>query len=147
MQRFRFRLEALLHFRKLQTEQAQARLGEATVEWQKQSQTLQSLQSEEREAAVYFRQLQQTPVTADDFVAFHAYKQMLKNKISCQTEAVATAAAQREECRQQLAETLKRQKLVEKLKEKRLQQYNEELLRLEQKELDEIGLQLHARGE
>ncbi|MDF2500580.1 MAG: flagellar export protein FliJ [Anaerosporomusa subterranea] len=147
MQRFQFRLEALLKYRKLQTDQAQAELGQATVEWQNQLSALNTLFEKKEQLSEHLRDIQQTPILVDDLVSCHEYGQILRNKINQQKETVHIAEQYCDECRQRLSESLKRQKLVEKIREKRWTQFNEELLRQEQKELDEIGLQLHVRGE
>jgi flagellar FliJ protein len=147
MQRFRFRLEALLNYRKLQTDQAQAELGRATVEWQNQLALLAALFDKNEKIEDFLRNIQQTSIIVDDLISCHEYRQLLKNKIDQQKETVRIAEQYCEECRQCLVESLKRQKLVEKIREKRWTQFTEELLRQEQKELDEIGLQLHVRGE
>lgn len=147
MQRFQFRLEALLKYRKLQTDQAQAKLGQAIVEWQNQLAALNTLFDKNKQLSDHLRDIQQTPIFVDDLIACHEYGQLLRTKIDQQTETVRMAEQYCDECRQRLSESLKRQKLVEKIREKRWTQFNEELLRHEQKELDEIGLQLHVRGE
>ena len=147
MQRFQFRLESLLKYRKLQTDQAQAELGQATVEWQNQLSALNTLFEKNDQLSEHLRDIQQTPILVDDLVSCHEYGQILRNKLNQQKETVRIAEQYCDECRQRLSESLKRQKLVEKIKEKRWSQFNEELLRQEQKELDEIGLQLHVRGE
>lgn len=147
MLRFRFRLEALLKYRKLQTNQAQAKLGQAITEWQNQLAVLNTLYEQAEQLADHLREIQQTAITVDELIACHEYGQFLKSSIKQQKEAVHKAEQYCEICREQLSEALKRQKLVEKIKEKRWNQFSEEMLRQEQKELDEIGLQLHVRGE
>lgn len=147
MQRFQFRLEALLKYRKLQTDQAQAELGQATVEWQNQLTALNTLFNKNEQLADHLRDIQQSSILVDDLISCHEYGQLLKSKIDQQIETVRIAEQFCDNCRQRLSESLKRQKLVDKIKEKRWTQFNEELLRQEQKELDEIGLQLHVRGE
>lgn len=147
MLRFRFRLEALLKYRKLQTNQAQAKLGQAITEWQNQLAMLNTLYGQAEQLTDHLREIQQTAITVDELIACHEYGQFLKSSIKQQKEAVLKAEQYCEICREQLSEALKRQKLVEKIKEKRWNQFSEEMLRQEQKELDEIGLQLHVRGE
>jgi flagellar FliJ protein len=147
MQRFQFRLEALLTYRKLQTDQAQAELGRATVEWQNQLVTLNTLFDESEQLVDRLRQIQQTAFLVDDLICCHEYEQHLRIRILQQQKSVHLAEQYCNESRERLSEALKRQKLVEKIKEKRWTQFSEELLRQEQKELDEIGLQIHVRGE
>lgn len=147
MQRFRFRLEALLNYRKLLTDQTQAELGRAVSTWQYEVGRLESLNLENDQLHSRLRLLQQKSVAVDELMFCYSYSERLRQSISDQEDAVMRAENYRDECRDRLAEALKGQKLVEKIKEKKLTQYQEELLSQEQKELDEIGLQLYVRGE
>ena len=145
MQKFRFRLEALLKYRRQLTDQAQAELGKAIVHWQRELDRLENLQSILSQNEAYVRGLQQNSVTIDELIQCHTYGKRLEQLILAQEEQVRLAAINMESCREKLAESMKQQKLVEKIKEKRLLKYQEELLAQEQKDLDEIGLQLFVR--
>jgi flagellar FliJ protein len=59
---------------------------------------------------------------------------------------VESADHKRRECIVLLEEAARKRKLVEKLKEKRLAQYQAEALLVEQKLLDELGLQAFVRN-
>ena len=52
----------------------------------------------------------------------------------------------RQERLDEFQEALNKLKTIEQLKEKRLEEFKAEQLIEEQKELDEIGLQIHARA-
>lgn len=145
MQKFHFRLEALLKYRRQLTDQAQAELAQAVVSWQTELEKQQALLADQRRLDILMRDLQQKNVAIDELIYCHNYSLRLEKLISDQVENVMTAEQHKEFCREKLAETLKRQKLVEKIKEKRLAQYQEDLLRHEQQDLDEIGLQLFVR--
>lgn len=147
MQRFQFRLKALMKYRKLLTEQFQAELGRATAAWQSELTLLTTHIDNKQQLENSLRDLQQKPIPVDSLITCHIYGKRLKELIIHQQESVNNAERRCNTCREQLSEALKRQKLVEKLKEKRWLQYTEEQLQYEQKQLDEIGLQLYVRGE
>ena len=147
MRRYQFRLQTLLNYRKMLTNQAQAELGRAVKEWQMQVDILNSLTIDNENVEAQLRKIQQKPVAIDELLDCHTYGALIKHKIQQQRERVQSAERYCSECRAKLAETMKHEKLVQKLKEKRLAQYKEELLCQEQKDLDEIGLQLYTRGE
>ena len=147
MQRFQFRLEALMKYRKLLTEQFQAELGRATAKWQIELALLTTHIENNQNLENNLRDLQQKPVSVASLITCHMYGKRLKEMIKQQQESVHNAERHCDICREHLSEALKRQKLVEKIKEKRWLQYSEEQLQQEQKQLDEIGLQLYVRGE
>lgn len=147
MQRFQFRLETLLHYRTLQKNIAQSALGQAEIAWRAANEELTALHTKKEQLEDILRDTQTEHIKVESLIFCHTYGLRLKTQITHQQEAVAVADEQRIECRRQLVEAQKKQKLVEKLKANRLSQYNTEILAQEQKELDEIGLQLYARGE
>lgn len=147
MQKFQFRLEALLNYRKMQTNQAQTEHGVAEVKWQQALTVLTALRDEKVKHELFVRESKTKPIAIESLLLFDAYQNKLVNKIADQEKATRIANEYRNTCRQRLSDALKRQKLVERLREKRWAQYTQDGLRQEQLELDEIGLQLYVRGE
>ncbi len=146
MRPFQFRLETLLKFRRLQEEQAQVKLAEATAQYVAERDRLAALEAElAAHVADYRRQLAE-PVTVAVLKMFRDYNDKLKGDISRQHVRVETAAHRRQECLTALEEAARARKLVEKLREKRLAQYQAEALLEEQKLLDELGLQAFVRN-
>ena len=66
-------------------------------------------------------------------------------QIEQQQQIIMKTTQERQEKLKKLMELITYLKSIEQLKEKRLKEYNDELLFEEQKMLDEIGLQLYVR--
>ncbi len=146
MRPFQFRLETLLKVRRMQEEQAQVKLAEATAAFVAEQELLTALEVDlAGHVADYRRQLRET-VPVATLKMLRDYYDKLKGDIARQQENVAAADGKRRECLAVLEEAAKARKLVEKLKEKRLAQYQAEELLEEQKLLDELGLQAFSRN-
>ncbi len=147
MQAFRFRLEALLKYRTMQKEKAQADLIEAAAALRKEQLLLTSLEQKWDENIRMLREQRQSNDRnkVEIFKLYELYFDKLKRDINEQKEQVAEAEIVHDDCMSVLAEALKREKVVEKFREKKHQQYLQECLAEEQKALDEIGLQIYVR--
>lgn len=146
MQPFRFRLETLLKFRRIQEEQAQVRFAQAAAAYLAATERLGRLERELAGHLDFTREQLGKPVTAGMLKLFQDYHDKLIKDISDQRQTVEAAAAVRRERLVELEEAARNRKLVEKLREKRLAQYQAEALHEEQKLLDELGLQAFARN-
>lgn len=147
MKRFHFRLEALLNFRKMKQEEAQLRFMEACSELQREQELLMGLEQEEQAQLLEFKNFQRRKgLTVDSLLLFSNYFDRLKEQITEAANRVATAEAKRQAAMKELEEAVKSYKVVENLRKKRLAEYRLELLREEQKELDEMGTQIFLRG-
>ena len=146
MRPFQFRLETLLKFRRMQEEQAQIMLAEATARYAAEREALAALEAELANHVADYRRTLAEPVTVAVLKTFRDYNDKLKGDISLQHVRVESAAHRRQECLTALEEAARARKLVEKLREKRLAQYQAEALLEEQKLLDELGLQAFVRN-
>lgn len=146
MRPFEFRLETLLKFRHMQEEQAQIRLAEATAKFVAESDRLSALKSSLSGHLSAFREHLSEPVTVATLKVLRDYADKLNEDVSAQAIRVQTADHSRREAIAALEEAAKARKLVEKLREKRLAQYQAEALLEEQKLLDELGLQAFSRS-
>lgn len=145
MRPFQFRLETLLKFRRMQEEQAQVRLAEATAAYVAERDRLDALETKLAEHVENYRRVQDEPVSITTLKLCRDYNDRLIGDISHQRVRVSTAEARRMDCIAALEEAAKARKLVEKLRDKRLAQYQAEALLEEQKLLDELGLQAYSR--
>ncbi len=146
MQRFQFRLETLLKFRRIQKEQMLVKFAQALKNLLAEQTLLTTLQSQLTENMNILRdRQQQSQVTLEIIKIFHNYFDKLKGDIVLQSQRVEEAEKYRKECLNNLREAIKNYKLVEKLREKRLAQYQTDALREEQKILDEIAIQNYTK--
>ena len=146
MKRFRFRLETLLKFRKLQEEQAQINLAEAMDRLRQERERLMALEQTLAVNTDVLRQCQQEGSTVEILKLYQNYLDKIKRDIVAQKAVVARADEHHRNCLRLMEDAMKKRKVVENLKERRRQQHEEEELREEQGLLDEMGIQLYTRG-
>ena len=146
MKQFKFQLETLLRMRRLQQEEAQMRLVQATSRYQTELTALEGLENEQKMQLAQFRAEQSKRQTIDTLKNYYFYFDKLNVSITVQQEQVEAADQQRCQCLTELAAATTRLKLVEKLKEKRLAEYKAEMLQQDQKLLDELGMQVFMRN-
>jgi flagellar FliJ protein len=80
-----------------------------------------------------------------NFITAHRrYLLGVQRKAMTLVTEIATAQREAETARQHLAEAAKQKKILEKLREKQQQRWNEDLARKEAAQLDEVGIQIHA---
>lgn len=144
LKRFRFRLEALLNFRKMQKEQAQAQYAAASNRLQMEQQVLVELRQRLSAGFTFLRENLQIRICIDTLC--NGYIDRLKENIELQQEKIRQAENRRLECLKALQDAESNLTIIEKLRDKRVEQYRNEVLRDEQKLIDEIGMQMYVRG-
>jgi len=145
MKPFSFRLEALLEFRKLQKEQSQITFLQATNQLRSEKELLTELEDKLAENIALLNTRQQQSLPIEIFKSFQYYFDKISKDIVKQNQCVLQADEHREECLLVLTEAERNHKIVEKFREKKLQNYQIEALNEEQKLLDEIGIQIYTR--
>ncbi len=146
MKKFRFRLETLLKFRKMEEEQAQITMAEANTRLYKEQELLSEFQNKLLFSIDLLYKEQSGSPTIETLKTFSYYIDKIKSDIIVQREQVTKAEAYRQECLDALEAAIKQRKLVDNLREKRFEQYNAELLQEEQTRLDELGTQAFMRN-
>ncbi|BBB93185.1 MAG TPA: flagellar export protein FliJ [Methylomusa anaerophila] len=145
MKIFQFRLETLLRFRRIQEEKAQIKLAEASNRLNAEQELLNNLEA----SMLRVMKLQTTQQLSYPKIEILQMTDNFINKVKqdlvVQTEKVNQATSCRQDCLQVLEDAMKKRKIVDNLRNKRLEQYREELLHEEQKYLDEIGTQISVR--
>jgi len=145
MKPFRFRLEALLEFRKMQKEQSQIAFVQAINQLRIEKEVLIELEGKLAESVALRNTRQQQSLTIEIVKSFRYYFDKISGDIVKQNQCILKADEYRKECLLSLAEAEKKYKIVEKFREKKLQHYQIEAMNEEQKLLDEIGLQIYTR--
>ena len=145
MKPFRFRLETLLDFRKIQQEQAQLVFLKANDQLRREKELLVEFEEKLAENVQLLRVSQQQSLSVEKLKFFQYYFDKINKDIVKQKECIVQATTYCQECLQNLAEAEKNHKIVEKFREKKLQHYQNEAIIEEQKLLDEIGLQIYTR--
>ena len=147
MKKFRFKLETLLGVTRRKKEDAERLFAEATRKLEEERVRLTELLEEmQRVQAEYKEQTQEGKrISVGRLMTYTSYVNWKREQIEQQQQIIMQAQAERQKRLKELLQLMSKLKSIEQLKEKRLQQYKDELLFEENKMLDEIGLQLYMR--
>lgn len=145
MKKFQFRLETLLKFRRMQKEQAQLKLAQAVQRLLAERERLVDLEKVLNENISRFRDTQNQMMTIETLKNYQAYFNKIRENIKVQNIRIDEAQIVQQECLNELQKAVKSCEAVEKLRVKRMLQYQAEALSEEQKFLDELGLQIYVR--
>jgi len=145
MKPFRFRLKALLEYRKLQEEQLQLKLTHALEKHKKALEEMQQLVNDRDATMELLRQKQKHGIAIEEFKLFQNYLDKLSGDVQKQCLNVEKTRNLYHEQQKFLLEAARKRKIVEKFKEKRFKQYYAEHLQEEQKMLDEVSTQVFIR--
>ena len=149
MKKFKFQLETLLKVTRRKKDEAEMQFAEVTrrlEEHRAHLQTLlQELQSGQNEYAN--KTSAGKTITVDVIMIYTNFFNWKREQIEQQQQLILKTMQERQQKLKKLMDLITYLKSIEQLKEKRLREYNAELLAEEQKFLDEIGLQLSIRKE
>ena len=147
MKKFRFKLETLLSVTRRKKEDAERLFAEATRKLEEErARLVDLLQEMQRVQAEYTEQTREGKrISVGRLMTYTSYVNWKREQIEAQQQAIMQAQAERQKRLKELLELMSKLKSIEQLKEKRWQQYKEEVLFEESKQLDEIGLQLYMR--
>ncbi len=145
MRRFQFKLQRLLDFRKIREEQAQAEFAKATRVFLHEKEKLQQMQTVLTETLNGMKEEQAKQSSSIMLKMFQEYIDTTREGIRLQGAKVIAAGERRQKCLKAFEEASRRRKVVDNLRDKRLQQYQEEVLQEEQAFLDELAGQRYIR--
>jgi flagellar FliJ protein len=143
MKRFRFRLQRVLDLRVQIRDEARQELVRRNQERDYQINILRHLEDEYRRTSIQ----EGGTYSAGDLVLLGTYCARLQKQIEHQQEVVAKARKEAEQAQERYVETSRDAKALEMLREKKLQEHTEQMLREEGAMLDEIAIQRAGRSE
>ena len=148
MKKFKFQLETLLKVTQRKKDEAEMQFAEVTRRLEEHRAhlqvLLQELQSGQAEYAE--RTSEGKTINVDVIMIYTNFFNWKREQIEQQQQLILKTMQERQQKLKKLMDLITYVKSIEQLKEKRLREYNEELLAEEQKFLDEIGLQLSIRN-
>ena len=121
-------------------EKKQRDLAEALRHCESQYAILEDIQKKRIKMIAEYRALEGQPVSALQLLLYSENIAQYREKEVAQRECCCQAEADAEEKRLVLIEATKQKKILEKLKEKKMLAYHQELNRKESKELDESAI-------
>ena len=147
MKKFKFQLETLLKFTRRRKDDAEMQFAEVSRRLEEHRAQLQVFLQELQAGQHEFAELtgEGKTVTVGVITTYNSFFNWKREQIEQQQQLILKTMQERQQKLKVLMDLMTYLKSIEQLKEKRLREYNEELLFEEQKMLDEIGLQLHIR--
>lgn len=145
MKKFKFRLEAVLKVAEIKKEQAEIAFAEATNALLAQQEKLREFENELAQAMEDYYKIENKKITIELLTSYNTYFFRLRMQIQAQNTVVLEAENKRQSCLEAFRSALNRLKSIEKLKQRRLEEFKEQEMAEEQKMLDEIGLQIYTR--
>lgn len=147
MKKFKFQLETLLKVTKRKKDDAEMKFAESSRKLEEERAKLQVLLRELKECQEEFAEktAEGKKVTIGVIMTYNSFFNWKREQIEQQQAVILKATQDKQQKLKTLMQLMTYLKSIEQLKEKRLNEYNAELLFEEQKMLDEIGLQLSMR--
>ena len=143
---FKFKLEALRRYRGFQEDVLQKELAHAQRNRDQEIERLHLLMDKRSRAESDLKRQQEISTNGPHMALYDAYIQRLTGEIDEQQVRVKQAEAMCDEKMGALLEAMQNRKSIDKLKEKDLRAYVEELNQAEQKFLNEIAINQFTRN-
>ncbi len=145
--KFKFNLEPLLRYRLHLEDERRRGLADAHQAVMEQNRHLMNLLSEENAGKNALRETQQDGIDVRNLRLHQQYLLGLEQRIREGYGGLQKRLGEEVRSRTALAEARKGVRVLERLRERRKERYDEERGRAEQKELDEVGLGMFHRRE
>jgi flagellar FliJ protein len=146
MKKFKFKLDALLKVTKMKKDQAEISFAEAVQQLKERKLFMAKLQEEMSQGlSDYNRLTEGAKITVGTLMTYNSFFAWKREQIELQDQAILDSKAMRSKRLKELMELRNRLKAIEQLRQKRLEEFKQQQLFEEQKELDEIGLQIYTR--
>ena len=146
MKKFKFQLATLLKVSEHKKDQAQIIFAEADTKLLVEEEKMEQVLAAYEQCLQDYYEVTKKSIGIDELKTYAVYFEKLQNDIKNQQEQVRIAVEYKNCCLKKLEEEIRKLKTIEQLKEKKIEEYKTDLLQTEQKELDEIGLQIFKRN-
>ena len=142
---YRFKLEALLNYRRHQEEICQKELAQTERQLADVRGKLRRLIEEKRDNTQKLQARQKVHINVSVIILSVNYIRQLSKKIEKQTDCVRVAIRKVNQKRTKLVMTVKKRKTLERIKEKEQLAYQQKMLQNERKLMDEVASIRHVR--
>jgi flagellar FliJ protein len=137
---YAFKLEALRRYRQFQEDELQRALAAAMGRKEEALAVVAAYQARLDQAATDLYLLQRNPTEVFQLEIYQRFMRRIDDEIADQNRNVEEIEVECRDIRGQLMEAMQKRKTLERLKEKELSAYMEELSREEQKFINEIAV-------
>ncbi len=139
MKRFEFKLESLLRYKGHLEQMARREMANAVAEVDRSGQQIQALGRDRGAAALRLEGLVEKGMSAIEFKQHHSFMAAMDQMILEEKQRKRVLEKKMDKARSLLKKRTIDKKALERLREKQAKAYTREMLREEQKELDEIA--------
>ena len=136
---YKFNLEPLLNHRRYQVEVLQKELADLKIRLDAEKDKLWLMRQKKRETLLLLQEKQIDGRPASEIKLYIDFVEQLSNKMEAQKHHVKEAERNFSLKRQDMVAAMKKRKILERLKEKGLQAYEQEQLKKERNLMDEIA--------
>ena len=136
---YRFNLESLLNHRRYQEEILQKELADLKIRLDAEKNKLWGLRQKKRETVLQLQEKQTDGRPASEIKLYLDYVEQLSKKMEAQGQKVLEAERALSKKRQDLVAAMKKRKILDRLKEKGLQAYEQDRLKKERLTMDEVA--------
>jgi flagellar FliJ protein len=143
---FHFSLESVLTVRKNIEEQMQLKLAREQMMLHNHQARLLDLQNRRRDLSEAMEERKKKPMSGSMFLFYMEAMRIQELQMRVLQTTIAAQGKVVEKVRADLAQAMKKRKIIDVLREKELEKYLLEARRREQKESDEQALLRHGRG-
>jgi len=138
--KFKYDLQSVLKVRAIKEKQEQEKFSEKQREFMTEKEKEEEIKEHKKNSENDLRQVFSKPVTdMGKIMSRKAHLEVVKEDLEKQIERVIESSKKLEEQRARLIESVKDKKVMEKHRERKLDEYGKMMLDLEQKFMDEIA--------
>jgi len=137
---FKFRLQTVLEYRKVLEEKMLLRFSEAVRCLDKEKRQLELLEQEKFNLVGILKDLQKNATPVENITLLVRYIGELQTRENGQWEIIREVSMDLETKRKELLESVQKRKILEKLREKNLEDYQHHLADFDRKVMDEMGI-------
>jgi flagellar FliJ protein len=143
---FQFDLETVLNYRLQVEEQCQLSLAEAAKNLQVAMDVLEGLRKEKNDLIRHLVRMQENALTSDVIARHFIFIEFLKSKEEKQEAIIINMREEVSAKRQDLLEAVKKRKVMDTLRHKKMAAYISEMAAKERKELDDFTVIKFSNG-
>ncbi len=147
MKQFEFKLQKVMETTKTREELRKRELAKALVVFAQNESLLEAMLDRlEEQIEEYNTRKLKPSMTASDLINFSHYTEKLLTDIQHQKKTIEDLAEKVRQHREKLIEITKDKKILERLKERRYEEYRKKLRSMEQKFMDELSIRAYQNG-
>ncbi len=140
MKRFNFRLKKVLKHREIVENLKKEKLGKAKSELKRERDLLRKMEDQRRRTREELKERRSVQISLPEALLYEAYLERVDEEVNQQVTKAAQLSQKVQKTREDLLQASQEKKVVEKLKERREEEYTNELRRFEQGMSDEASI-------